>query len=102
MLADFGFGVLVVTFIVALYSVFAAFMGEKNKSAQMVESARRAQLLTFPLLSLAAGVLIALLVTSQFNVSFVYEVTSRSMPTYLKITAWWFAPQQRPRLGNSL
>jgi len=89
MLADFGFGVLVVTFVLALYSVFAAFMGEKNKSAQMVESARRAQLLTFPLLSVAAGVLIALLITDQYNVSFVYEVTSRSMPTYLKITAWW-------------
>ena len=89
MLADFGYGILVVTFLVALYSVIAAFMGERNKSAQMVESARRAQLLTFPLLTLGAGVLIYLLVSSDFNVSFVYEVTSRSMPTYLKITAWW-------------
>ena len=89
MLADFGFGVLIVTFIVALYSVFAAVMGERKQSAQMVESARRAQLLTFPLLSLAAGVLIYLLINNRFDVSFVYEVTSRSMPTYLKITAWW-------------
>ena len=89
MLADFGFGVLVVTFVVALYSVIAAILGERKQSAQMVESARRAQLLTFPLLSLGAGVLIYLLVNNQFNVSFVYEVTSRSMPTYLKITAWW-------------
>src|SRR3989337_1790528 len=55
----------------------------------MVESARRAQLLTFPLLSLVAGVLIYLLVNNQFDVSFVYEVTSRSMPAYLKVTAWW-------------
>ena len=55
----------------------------------MVESARRAQLLTFPLLSLAAGILIYLLVNNHFEVAFVYEVTSRSMPTYLKVTAWW-------------
>ena len=89
MLADFGYGILVVTFLVALYSVIAAYMGERNKSAQMVESARRAQLLTFPLLTIGAGVLIYLLVSSNFNVSFVYEVTSRSMPTYLKVTAWW-------------
>jgi cytochrome c-type biogenesis protein CcmF len=89
MLSDFGFGVLIVTFIVALYSVATAIIGERKQSAQMVESARRAQLLTFPLLSLAAGVLIYLLVNNHFEVSFVYEVTSRSMPTYLKITAWW-------------
>jgi cytochrome c-type biogenesis protein CcmF len=89
MLSDFGFGILFVTFIVTLYSVAAAIIGERRQSAQMVESARRAQLLTFPLLSLAAGVLIYLLVNNHFEVSFVYEVTSRSMPTYLKITAWW-------------
>jgi cytochrome c-type biogenesis protein CcmF len=89
MLADFGYGILVVTFILALYSVIIAINGERNKSAQMIESARRAQLLTFPLLSVAAGVLLYELITSNFNVSFVYEVTSRSMPTYLKVTAWW-------------
>ena len=89
MLADFGFGVLVVTFVLALYSVIAAILGERKQSAQMVESARRAQLLTFPLLSVAAGILLYQLISSDFNVSFVYEVTSRSMPIYLKVTAWW-------------
>jgi len=83
MLADFGFGVIVVTFLVALYSVIVAIIGERKGFAQMVESARRAQLLTFPLLSLAAGILIYLLINNRFNVSFVYEVTSRSMPAYL-------------------
>jgi cytochrome c-type biogenesis protein CcmF len=89
MLADFGFGILVVTFLVTLYSVAAAITGDRRGSTEMVESARRAQLLTFPLITLSAGVLITLLVTNRFDVSFVYEVTSRSMPTYLKITAWW-------------
>ena len=89
MLADFGFSIIIVTFAVALYSVIAAIIGERKLSAQMVESARRAQLLTFPLLSLAAGILVYLLVNNHFDVSFVYEVTSRSMPTYLKVTAWW-------------
>jgi cytochrome c-type biogenesis protein CcmF len=89
MLSGLGFGVLLVTFLVTLYSVAAAFTGARRGSAEMVESARRAQLLTFPLISLSAGLLIYLLVTNQFDVSFVYEVTSRSMPAYLKITAWW-------------
>ena len=89
MIANFGFGVLVVSFVVALYSVFAAIYGERKKNAALVESARRAMLLTWPLLTLTAGILIYLLVTDHYEVQFVYEVTSRSMPIYLKITAWW-------------
>ena len=89
MLPEFGYGVLLVGFIVTIYSGIAAVYGAQSKSAALVESARRAQLLTFPLLSIAAGTLIFLLVNNHFEVSFVYEVTSSSMPTYLKVTAWW-------------
>jgi cytochrome c-type biogenesis protein CcmF len=89
MIAEFGFGVLVVGFIVTMYSGIAAVYGVMNKSAALVESARRAQLLTFPLLTLSSLVLIYLLVNNRFDVAFAYEVTSRSMPTYLKVTAWW-------------
>ncbi|HXF84332.1 MAG TPA: heme lyase CcmF/NrfE family subunit [Anaerolineales bacterium] len=89
MIADFGYGVLLVTFLVTIYSIVAALYGEYKKSAALVESARRAMLLTWPLLTLAAAVLIYLLVNHHFEVQFVYEVTSRSMPTYLKVTAWW-------------
>ena len=89
MIAQFGFGVLVVSFVVTLYSVFAAVYGEYKKSPAMVESARRSMLLTWPLLTLTAGVLIYLLTNNHYEVQFVYEVTSRSMPTYLKVTAWW-------------
>jgi len=89
MIADFGYGVLVVTFLVALYSVFAAVYGDIKKIPALVESARRSMLLTWPLLTLTAGILIYLLINNHYEVQFVYEVTSRSMPTYLKITAWW-------------
>src|SRR5512132_232100 len=89
MIANFGFGVLVVSFLVTLYSIFAAIYGERRKNPSMVESARRAMLLTWPLLTLTACILIYLLINNHFEVKFVYEVTSRSMPTYLKITAWW-------------
>ena len=88
MLADFGYGILVVSFLVALYSVGAAIIGVWKKSAALVESARRAMLLTWPLITLSAAALIALLIGNHFEISFVYEVTSRSMPTYLKITGW--------------
>jgi cytochrome c-type biogenesis protein CcmF len=89
MIANFGFGVLFITFLVTLYSVFAAIYGERRQIPAMVESARRAMLLTWPLLTLASAVLIYLLVNNHYEVEFVYQVTSRSMPMYLKITAWW-------------
>ena len=89
MIANFGFGVLFVTFLVTLYSVFAAIYGDRRQIPALVESARRAMLMTWPLLTLASGVLIYLLVNNHYEVQFVYEVTSRSMPMYLKITAWW-------------
>src|SRR5512135_2885447 len=89
MLAEIGYGIIAVAFVVALYSVAAAIYGERTKSPAVVESARRAMLLLWPLITLAAICLIVLLVTNHFEVSFVYEVTSLNMPTYLKITAWW-------------
>lgn len=89
MLSEVGYGFIVVAFVVALYSAAAAMFGERSKSPAVVESARRAMLLLWPLISLAAGALIYLLITNHFEVSFVYDVTSRSMPTYLKVTAWW-------------
>lgn len=89
MFADFGYGVLVLTFVLTLYSIVAAIYGATQKSQQWVESARLAMLFTFPLITLGALSLIYLLLTDQYNVSFVYQVTSRSMPFYLKITALW-------------
>ena len=89
MFSEFGYGVLFVTFLVALYSIGAAVLGVLRRSAGAVESARRALLLTFPLISISAAALIYLLVNHHFEVAFVYEVTSRNMPTYLKVTAWW-------------
>ncbi len=89
MIADFGYGVLVLTFLTTLYSAGLAFLGARRKSAALIESARRAMLLTFPLISLSAAALIYLLVNNHFDVAFVYEVTSRNMPTYLKVTSWW-------------
>ena len=89
MISEFGYGVLVVAFLVSLYSIGAAIVGVRAKSPAQIESARRGMLLTFPLISLSAAALIYLLVNNRYDVAFVYEVTSRNMPTYLKVTAWW-------------
>ncbi|TLN24641.1 heme lyase CcmF/NrfE family subunit [bacterium] len=89
MLANFGFGALIITFLVALFGIGASVYGGLKNSGRWVESARLAMLLTFPLITLTAVSIIILLVTRQYQVQYVYNVTSDTMPLYLKITALW-------------
>ncbi len=89
MVANFGFGALVITLVISLYGIFAAIYGVRKNSLAWVESARLAMLLTFPLITLVALSIITLLVTGRYEVQYVYNVTSNSMPLYLKITALW-------------
>jgi cytochrome c-type biogenesis protein CcmF len=89
MVENFGFGALVVAFVISLYGIAAAVYGAIKNNLSWAESARRATLLTFPLITLSALMLIILLVNGRYDVQFVYNVTSNSMPLYLKITALW-------------
>jgi cytochrome c-type biogenesis protein CcmF len=89
MLAQFGFGVFVLTFLLALFSVGGAVLGYFSKSDRWVETARRAMLLFFPLITLAVMTLAYLLVTGHYELQYVYSVTSNDMPLYLKLTALW-------------
>jgi cytochrome c-type biogenesis protein CcmF len=89
MIANFGYAALVLTFLISLYGVFAAVFGALKRQSKWVDSARNAMLLTFPLLSLTAGSIIFLLVTGHYEVAYVGEVTSSSMPLYLRVTALW-------------
>jgi len=89
MVANIGFGTLFITFLISLYGIGAAIYGEREKNQLWVDSARHAMSLTFPLLTLSVLSLIYLLVGNHFEVAFVSEVTSRSMPFYLKVTSLW-------------
>jgi cytochrome c-type biogenesis protein CcmF len=89
MVANFGYGALVITFLVSLYGIGAAVYGVRKNAPAWIDSARNAMLLTFPLVSLAALSIIYLLVNNHYEVEFVASVTSNSMPFYLKVTALW-------------
>jgi len=89
MLANIGFASLVLTFIIALYGIVAAIYGAVAKKSPWVASARNVMLLTFPLLTLTAISIILLLVNGHYEVAYVGEVTSNSMPLYLRVTALW-------------
>ncbi len=89
MIANLGFGALVITFLISIYGIAAAIYGVRSQSPAWVDSARNAMLLTWPLVTLAALSIILLLVTGHYEVEYVAQVTSNSMPLYLRITALW-------------
>ncbi len=89
MVAEFGFGILVIAFVIALFSAASAIYGGLQKKNDWIESARLAMMLTWPLITLSTLSLIYLLVTDHYEVQFVYSVVSNSMPLYLKVTALW-------------
>ena len=89
MVAEFGFGVLVLTFLASLYGVGAAIYGGLRNRASWVESARSTMLLTFPLITIVVITLEYSLLTGDYRMEFVYNVTSSSMPLYLRMTALW-------------
>jgi cytochrome c-type biogenesis protein CcmF len=89
MVANFGFGALVITFLISLYGIGAALYGGRNNLPAWIESSRLAMLLTFPLITISALCLIYLLVNGVYELEFVTSVTSSSMPMYLRVTALW-------------
>jgi cytochrome c-type biogenesis protein CcmF len=89
MITNLGYGALVITLLVSVYGIVTALYGLRRDKPAWVDSARNAMLLTFPLLTISALSIIVLLVTDHYEVEYVANVTSRSMPVYLKVTALW-------------
>ncbi len=89
MLGDLGFFSLWIAFLCAAYAALMAGLSAWRRNPVWLASARRAALLTTPLLTLSALALTVLLVNNVFEHDYVASVTSYSMPVYLKITALW-------------
>ncbi len=89
MIVQLGYGILIIALALSLYAAVASFYGGLKKKAKLIESARLAMLLIFPLTTLAILVLLYLIVTGDYSVSYVYSVSSSAMPVYLKLTALW-------------
>ena len=89
MIADLGFVALLAALGVAIYAALAAWYGHTRNELRWVESARNATIATFPLVLLSCGLLVTAMLQGDFSIEYVWQVTSREMPTYLKVTALW-------------
>jgi len=89
MIGPIGYGSLVIALVISLLGVVASIYGQRIHSNAMLETARRAALVTFPLLSFSIAALLVLLVSGHFEYTYVYQTTDLSMPFYLKLAALW-------------
>ena len=89
MLAEIGLASLAIAFALAIYAAPASVLGARRRSPGLQLSGRNAALLTFPALLLATVMLVIALMTEQYQLSYVYQVTDPQTPAVYRFTALW-------------
>src|SRR5690606_1193410 len=93
MLAEIGLASVLLAFAAALYAIGASVYGARRHSERLVLSARNAALLTFPLLLVASASLLAALLSEQYQIAYVWQVTNPTTPDFFRFTALWGSQQ---------
>ena len=93
MLTEIGLITLIIAFLLSLYATLASLYGGWRGQQAWVESARNAALLVFPLLTIPVMVIVYALYTLDFSLAYVYDVSSRAMSPFLRVTALWGGQQ---------
>ena len=89
MLAEIGLASLALAFALAVYAALAAVTSQVRRSPALLYSGRDAALLTFPALLIAVGILVAALMSEQYQMSYVWSVTDPQTPALYRFTALW-------------
>ncbi len=89
MIAHIGLVSLTIAFIFSLYAIFASAYGGWRSRRAWVESARNASLIVFPLLTISVIAVVYSLYTLDFSLAYAYDVSSRAMSPFLRVTALW-------------
>jgi cytochrome c-type biogenesis protein CcmF len=89
MLAEIGLITTFLAFLAAIYAIGASVFGGQRGNSPLVTSGRNAALLTFPLLLVAALTLVIALANGEYQMSYVWSVSSPTTPLFYRITALW-------------
>ena len=84
-----GYALLLLAFVVTVYTGAAAIVGHRTQSLRLVTSARFGVYGVFGLLSSASLLLITLFLVGDYSVKYVAHYSDRSMPLFYKATAMW-------------
>ncbi len=90
MLAEIGLVATFLAFLSGIYAIGASLYGERfAHSESLVLSGRNAVLLTFVFMLTAVGALEVALMTQQYQIAYVWSVSSPDMPNFFRFTALW-------------
>ncbi|MBI1259429.1 MAG: heme lyase CcmF/NrfE family subunit [Chloroflexi bacterium] len=90
MLAEIGLVATFLAFCGAIYAIVVSVYGERfARSEALVLSGRNAVLLTFTFMLIAIGSMEVAIVTQQYQIAYVWTVSSPDMPTFFRLTALW-------------
>src|SRR5258708_37926125 len=78
---------ILLAFCLAVYAVIGSVTGKLKRNPFLIVSAERAIYGVWFLVTLASGILVYALMTSDFRFSFVAEESNRAIPTIYKFTA---------------
>jgi cytochrome c-type biogenesis protein CcmF len=93
MLTELALVTLGLALLLSCYATLAAAWGGWRARPAFVESARNATLAVFPLLTFSVAVLVYALVSLDFSLAYVYDVSSSAMSPFLRVTALWGGQQ---------
>jgi cytochrome c-type biogenesis protein CcmF len=88
-LADIGYGGLLLTLAVALWAAVASVLGAWQRRPDLLTSARNGLLVTAGLSTLSAILLLVLLFTHDFEIRYVYEHVSTYLKPAYVLAAFW-------------
>lgn len=80
---------ILLAFCAAVYAVMASVTGRLKNKPFLVISGQRAVYAIWGLITLASGILVHGMLTSDFRFAYVAEHSNRAMPTLYKFAAWW-------------
>jgi len=79
---------ILLAFCVSLYAVVASVVGRLKSKPFLLVSGQRAVYSVWVLMTLASGILVYGLMTSDFRFAYVAAHSNRTMPTLYKFAAW--------------
>jgi cytochrome c-type biogenesis protein CcmF len=80
---------ILLAFCVAVYAVVASVAGRIKQRPFLIVSANRAVYSVWALVTLASGILVYALMTSDFRYAYVASHSNKALSTVYKFTAWW-------------
>ena len=91
--ADGGNLALLLAFAVAVYAAAASLLGARRRVPELVTSGRNGVAVVAALITLAAAALLYGLLSHDFELRYVYDHSSRAMPTAALVTSFWGGQQ---------